>query len=126
VHLLTAQAIEVYRRHLKPGGILAFHVSNKYLNLVPVVETEAAHAGLESAYISSADEDDLGVYSADWVLVTANDKFLSLKEVADAITDSADLPGLRLWTDDYNSVLPILKWRIPKSADAAEKPEPSK
>jgi spermidine synthase len=120
VHLLTAQAMELYRRHLKPDGIIAFHVSNKFLNLIPVVEQEAEHAGLESAFIASYDEDEIGVYSADWVLVTANDSFLSRKEVADAIGESSAVPGLRLWTDDYNSVLPVLKWRIAKQADSSE------
>jgi spermidine synthase len=114
VHLITSQAVELYRRHLKPNGIIAFHVSNKFLNLVPVVEQQAQHAGLESAFIASPDDDDNGVYTSDWVLVTANDEFLSRKEVSDAISASTDIAGLRLWTDDYNSVLPILKWRTQK------------
>lgn len=114
VHLLTAQAMELYRRHMKPDGIIAFHVSNKYLNLIPVVEQEAKHAGLQSAHIASYDEDEIGVYGADWVLVTLKDQVLSKDEIADSTEDSPGVPGLRLWTDDYNSVLPILKWRIPK------------
>ncbi|HLW52911.1 MAG TPA: fused MFS/spermidine synthase [Candidatus Angelobacter sp.] len=121
VHLLTAQAIALYRRHLKPDGILAIHVSNKYLNLIPVVEQEAENADLESAYIASYDEDDIGVYSADWVLVTANDEFLSRSEIAENIAESGTVKGLRLWTDDYNSVLPLLKWRIPKPPPDAPK-----
>lgn len=118
VHLLTAQAIELYRKHLKPDGIIAFHVSNKFLNLVPVVEQEAEHAGLESAFISTADNDPIGVYSADWVLVTANDDFLSLDKVAAVTYESTPARGLRLWTDDYNSVLPVLKWNFPKAQEA--------
>lgn len=114
VHLMTTQAVQLYLRHLKPKGVIAFHVSNKYLNLIPVVEQQAANAGLESAYIASSDDDDKGVYAADWVLVTANDELLSRKEISDNIADSKDVPGLQLWTDDYNSVLPVLKWLIPK------------
>lgn len=117
VHLLTAQAMELYRRHVKPDGIIAFHVSNKFLNLVPVVEQQAQHAGLESAYIVSYDDDPIGVYSADWVLVTGNDDFLSLDKVTDSIGESPEARGLRLWTDDYNSVLPVLKWSFPKAQD---------
>jgi spermidine synthase len=120
VHLLTAQAVELYRRHLKPDGIMAFHVSNKFLNLVPVVEQEAENAGLESAYIVSSDDDAIGVYSADWVLVTANDDFLSLDKVAKQIDESPPARGLRLWTDDYNSVLPVLKWSFPESREEPE------
>ncbi len=74
VHLLTAEAIKLYERHLAPGGIIAFHVSNTYLNLVPVVKAQADHAGLHAVLVSTADDDDTGAFSSDWVLVTANEK----------------------------------------------------
>ena len=41
VHLITTEALGIYRRHMKPGGIIAFHVTNRFLNLVPVVEALA-------------------------------------------------------------------------------------
>ena len=107
VHLITEQAIELYLRHLKPGGILAFHVSNRYLDLSPELEQLAGHAGLQAALISSDEDDDAGVYGADWVLVTANREFL--EEIADATIPIRTIPGLRPWTDDFNSLLPLLK-----------------
>lgn len=109
VHLVTAEAVELYRRHLKPNGILAFHVSNKYLELAPVVAQQAEHAGLKTAYIASEADDEAEVYSSDWVLVTADQEFLARKEIADAAGEVAKMPALRLWTDDYNSLLPVLK-----------------
>ena len=109
VHLLTAQAMELYRRHLNPNGILAFHVSNKYLELAPVVAQQAEHAGLETALITSEADDDAGTYESDWVLVTADRDFLAQPEIFDAATPIKAIPGLRLWTDDYNSLLPLLK-----------------
>ncbi|HEY2913699.1 MAG TPA: fused MFS/spermidine synthase, partial [Candidatus Angelobacter sp.] len=105
VHLLTAEAIKLYERHLAPGGIIAFHISNTYLNLAPVVQEEADHAGLHALLISTADNDDTGAFSSDWVLVTANEKFLALPEIADAGAKIDLKPGLRLWTDDYSSLL---------------------
>jgi spermidine synthase len=57
VHLINEQALALYRRHLAPGGIVAFHVSNRYLDLKPVVAQLASHAGLRTAYID-ADGDD--------------------------------------------------------------------
>lgn len=127
VHLLTRQAVALYRKHLAPGGIIAFHVSNKFLDLAPVVKQQAEHAGLETAYVVVAeDDDDTGAYSSDWVLMTANTAFLSRTEVADAASPISAHPGLRLWTDDYNSVLPLLKWRRAREADEPEdsrKPE---
>jgi hypothetical protein len=109
VHLLTAEAIQLYRRHLNPGGILAVHVSNLFLNLPPVVAEEADHAGLGSLLVVNEDDDDVGAYSSDWVLVTADQEFLARKEIANAGVPVKAIAGLRLWTDDYNSLLPLLK-----------------
>jgi SAM-dependent methyltransferase len=125
VHLLTSQAVELYQRHLRPGGIIAFHVSNKYLDLQPVVQQQAQHAGFDAAFIATEDDDDLGEYAADWVLVSGNKGFM--KEVAGKATPIIAKPGLRLWTDDYNSVLTLLKWRLPKEEPdntPEEKPAP--
>jgi hypothetical protein len=109
VHLLTAEAIQLYRRHLKPNGILAVHVSNLFLKLPPVVEEEAGHAGLGSLLVSNKDDEEVGAYSSDWVLVTADKDFLARKEIAAAGSPVEPIAGLRLWTDDYNSLLPLLK-----------------
>ena len=109
VHLLTREAIQLYLRHLRPDGILAVHVSNQYLNLPPVVRQEAESAGLKSLLVESDDNEDIGVYSSDWVLLTRNTGFLEKQQVADAGKPIDAVPGLRLWTDDYNSLLPLLK-----------------
>jgi spermidine synthase len=119
VHLLTAEALKLYQRHLAPGGIIAFHISNTYLKLAPVVQAQADHAGLHAVMVSTADDDDTGAYSSDWVLVTANEKFLELPEIAKASEKIEPKPGLGLWTDDYSSLLPILNLSRPKK-DAAE------
>src|SRR4051812_206487 len=111
VHLLTAEAIKLYQRHLALGGIIAFHISNTYLSLAPVVQAQADHAGLHAVLVSTEDNDDTGAFSSDWVLVTANEKFLALPEITDASAKIDPKPGLRLWTDDYSSLLPILNLR---------------
>lgn len=120
VHLLTAEAIKLYERHLAPGGIIAFHISNTYLSLAPVVQEEADHAGLHALLITTADNDDTGAFSSDWVLVTANEKFLALPEIADAGAKIDLKPGLRLWTDDYSSLLPILNLHASPKKDTDE------
>lgn len=109
VHLLTTEALALYRRHLAPSGIIAFHVSNHFLDLAPVVKQQAEHAGWKTALIISPDDDDRAAYSSDWVLVTADTEFLSRPEISKAQQSITILRGLRLWTDDYNSLLPILK-----------------
>lgn len=125
VHLLTTQAVKLYQRHLRPGGILAVHISNRYLNLGPVVQQQADYAGLQAVLITSDRENDRGdaEFTADWVLVTADKNFLAQKEVAEAGETIENKPGLRLWTDDYNSLLPIIlrqKWRWWHTPDTQE------
>ncbi|HLK08532.1 MAG TPA: fused MFS/spermidine synthase [Candidatus Angelobacter sp.] len=120
VHLLTAEAIKLYQRHLAPGGIIAFHISNTYLSLAPVVQAQADHAGLHAVLVTTEDNDDTGAFSSDWVLVTANEKFLALPEIADASAKIQLKPGLRLWTDDYSSLLPILNLRAAPKKDPNE------
>lgn len=109
VHLLTREAFELYQRHLRPDGILAVHISNRYLDLAPVVEQQAQHAGLNAVLVVTEDDDDKGSYGSSWVLVTANREFLSRKEIKDAVQAFDPAPPLRLWTDDYNSLLPLIK-----------------
>jgi spermidine synthase len=113
VHLLTAQALALYLRHLQPDGIIAFHVSNQYLNLEQVVGQQADHAGLHARWIASADDSSRGEYAADWIVVTRNEKFLALPDLQTDARDIEPIPALRLWTDDYNSLLPLLRWRVP-------------
>jgi spermidine synthase len=110
VHLITAEAIQLYQRHLRPGGIIAFHISNQYLDLAPVVQAQADHAGLHAVIVSSPEDDETGAFSADWVLVTSDEKFLALPNVSEAAAEIARRPDLRLWTDDYSSLLPILNF----------------
>jgi hypothetical protein len=108
-HLLTAQALEVYRRHLAPGGMVAFHVSNDFLSLAPVVEQLARNAGMQAVRVIQREDLSRLVYDSEWVLVTANAEFLANPAVVRARVP-IDVPaGLRLWTDDYSSLFPIIK-----------------
>jgi spermidine synthase len=111
VHLITSEALELYRRHLAPGGVVAFHVSNRYLRLAAVVRQLADHAGMTAVDIHSADDDAHAVYSAEWVLVTDNPTLAATFQISADTEDVAIPRGLRRWTDDYNSLLPILRVR---------------
>jgi spermidine synthase len=109
VHLITTQALALYQRHLRPGGIIAFHVSNRYLDLPPVVQRLTDNAGLKAVLITSEDASGHDLFTSDWVLVTSNEAFLARPEL-DKGRQKITIPrGLRLWTDDYNSLLPILR-----------------
>ena len=110
IHLLTAQAIALYRRHLPPGGVLAFHISSQYLDLAPQLALQAQNAGMSAVLVHSDADDARGIFAADWVLMTADAVLLHLPEIANAAQPLPQRPGLRLWTDDYSSLLPLLKW----------------
>jgi hypothetical protein len=108
LHLLTHEAMQVYRHHLVPGGILAFHVSNSYLDLAPEIRRLADSVSMQARAFESLPIPDQGAYRSTWVLVTADPAFFTRPAVAAAITPIPEQPGLRLWTDDYSSLLPVL------------------
>jgi hypothetical protein len=110
-HLLTQQALTLYRKHLAPDGILAFHISSQYLDLEPVLAREAQQAGMHAITVHSAGDDSHGIFAADWVLLTNNEKFLARPEVARVAHPSLMRSDVPLWTDDYSSILRILKWQ---------------
>ncbi len=85
VHLLTKEAYATYSRHLNPGGVLAINISNRYLNLEPVVAQAAAGLGWSGVAIpDDGDEQDYYTYST-WVLVTRQKSFFENHLFRDAL-----------------------------------------
>ncbi|MBZ5591516.1 MAG: fused MFS/spermidine synthase [Acidobacteriia bacterium] len=109
VHLLTREAFGLYFRHLQPGGVLAVHVSNKHLDLAPVVENAANSLGRRSALIDTEDDDDNAVFGATWVLISTRESLFQYPFIRRAATPVKRIPGLRMWTDDYSNLFQILK-----------------
>ena len=109
LHLLTTQAVAIYRKHLAPGGILAFHISNRHVDLEPAIYLLAQAAGMQARTVHSLEDARKGEFNATWVLVTDNDAFLALPDVASHMRETEQRAGLRLWTDDYSSLLALLR-----------------
>jgi len=112
VHLLTREAFVLYFHHLKPNGILAVHVSNRYLDLVPVVSRNAQEIGKAALEIDDRGEEYDYLTSNDWVLVTSDPAiamFTNRLFHAERITRARMRPNLRPWTDDYSNLFQILK-----------------
>jgi len=108
VHLVTREAMAVYLKHLKPDGVLAFHVTNRFLRLAPVVKAIADEYRLRTALVvDDAEESDLA--KTDWVLVSRNGKLLEQEAIASAASEIETIAGLKVWTDDYNNLFRILK-----------------
>jgi len=116
VHLLTKEAFEIYRRHLKPDGAILVNISNRYLNLRPVVENAARQFGFQAYNIDSndggSDEEEGGwwFYAASWMVLSKNREFMNRDPLRLAASPPEpprhDIP---LWTDDYTSMFKILK-----------------
>ncbi len=107
VHLITLEAVAIYEKHLKPDGVIAFHVSNRFLDLKPVIQQIAEKRGLHVAWVRDTYDD--GSTTSDWVLLSrANSQFLK-PEILDASYIIAPQPGWRLWTDDFNNLVQVMK-----------------
>jgi spermidine synthase len=112
-HLLTREAFEIYRKHLRPDGVIAVHISNRYFDLEPVVLQVAKHFELQGVPIHSARNEERAQTKAEWILLTTNQGFLVQPELQAAAARSADQKRARkqtrLWTDNYSNLVQILK-----------------
>jgi SAM-dependent methyltransferase len=118
VHLLTREAFEVYRRHLKPDGVIAVHISNRSVDLEPVLMLVARHFGYAAARIDDSPEnlvDDpaavLAGSDSNWILLSSNEQFMTSKRIVEARTAPTEFsPHIRMWTDEDSSLLPLLRF----------------
>ena len=108
VHLITREAVEVYLRHMNPDGVIAYHVTNRFLDLVPVVEGIAQQLGLRALWISDPGLDPLGSTSS-WVLLARNPARLDDPRLTDFATEIEPRRDWRVWTDDFNNLVQVLK-----------------
>ncbi len=109
-HLLTREAIELYLTHLRDAdSVIAIHISNRYLDLDPVVRGLADALGLAVLRIDDPENNEM-VYSSDWMLLARDPAALAHDELRAAETDapSAKLPR-PLWTDAYSNLLQVFK-----------------
>jgi hypothetical protein len=107
VHLLTHEALELYLRHLKREGLVAFHVSNHYLDLEPVVQRLAQASGLVTRLVDAEVTDQFNAPSS-WVLVSRTSATLDLPGIASVARRIAP-NSTRLWTDDFSDLLEFLR-----------------
>jgi hypothetical protein len=111
VHLLTREALRQYLRHVKAHGVLAFHVSNRYLDLAQVVEQLAGEAGLRTTRVVHEPEDeDEGADRSDWVLASDGARVLDGLGTAGAGARERRSRG-SVWSDDRNDLLQVLSFR---------------
>ncbi len=111
MHLITREALELYLRHVRPGGVVVFNVTNRYLDLAPVVKRLADSLGLHARLVShSPDDVEYSLYSVtDFVLVTADPQLFDRPELA-GLAAPIEVPAkVSVWTDDFNNLLQALR-----------------
>jgi len=111
VHLITREAIELYARHIAADGIIAIHISNRFLDLKPVLANIAQATGLTARLVSDSPEDDRTASSTDWVLLAREAGVLDVPQIATRAEPLEPVPEFSLWTDQFNNLLDVLKVR---------------
>jgi len=112
-HLLTREAVAVYRSRLAPDGVIAWHISNRYVDLRPVLDAVARDAGLVALIDADVDipKSSNGRFPSIWVVTTASERTASALR-----SDSRWLPlhtkRPQLWTDDFSNLFRILRWGL--------------
>ena len=117
VHLLTAEALALYRRHMAPGGVIAFHVSNQYLNLLPVLGRLAKASGMQGRVVDSAAKDWRGEFASTWRCRASGGISLRCRRWR-RLRCTGWVCGDAMWTDDYSSLLPLVRWEHSRASFA--------
>ncbi len=109
-HLLTIEAMRTYLRHLKSDGVLAVHITNRYLDLRPVVAAAAQQLGMRALIVElDADADDAFCRDSVWVMIARPEPAAGLLEKIKGAVPLAPRPGFAVWTDGFSNLLKILK-----------------
>jgi hypothetical protein len=114
MHLVTREALALYLRKLAPGGMIAFHITNLYLDIAPTLGSLANDAGL--VCMSSDDRGvpeaqlDAGKLASHWLVMARSRADLGPVATDPRWTPMSVPPGTKVWTDDYSNLLRVIKW----------------
>jgi SAM-dependent methyltransferase len=108
VHLLTREAMQLYFRHLKPDGILAVNISNRFIDLEPLVDGQCRALGKTDRLVDSVEDDSQDLFPAMWMLATSPASGFD-KLILDGSAAIEPRRKIRLWTDDYSNLFQILR-----------------
>ncbi len=110
MHLITQEAVRVFMSQVASNGVVAYHVSNRFLNLPPVLAEIAEREKLAGVVVEDPAQSDNTLHSSStWVLLARNPE--TLKGIGESGTPLARTNGTPLWTDDFNNLLSVVKWK---------------
>jgi spermidine synthase len=117
MHLITREALALYLDKLAPGGVIAWHVSNRHLDLAPVIGDLAADAGvvawLQADQPSRAEVAEYRSPSL-WIALARRPEHLVPLAGDPRWTRLQGRPDARPWTDDFSNLVGALRWRLPR------------
>jgi hypothetical protein len=109
VHLITREALALYRSKLAPGGVLAFHISNRYIDLAPVLGVLANDAGLVARFrhdgTVTPEQAAEGKTASTWLIMAARAEDLGTLAVDEGWAEPGVRAGESVWTDDFSDVI---------------------
>ena len=112
MHLMTREALALYARHVKPGGVIAFHISNRHLDLVPVVKRLADDAGFGMLRVAYDPPSNSTLeHPSDYVLVSPDPAFSNNADLAALGAIPVEAGEAPLWTDQHSNLLAALRPR---------------
>jgi hypothetical protein len=108
LHLLTGEAGEIYAQHLTENGLLVFHITNRFLDLAPVLRGMAERLGMRAVRVDSGPRPEDGVSAATWMILTRNEAFLKDPDVLARAEEDPKGPMLD-WTDNFAGLWQALR-----------------
>jgi hypothetical protein len=113
VHLLTREALQLYMSKLRPGGVLLFNISNRYVDLAPVLAGESAALSLACYERADTQVSDAraaaGAFPSDWLVMARSTDDLRALPARDGWHHLQPDPGIPVWTDDFSDVLSVTR-----------------
>ncbi len=112
VHLMTSEAFGLYRRMVGADGVVMVHISNRFMDLQPVIAALADEQGLTARVrIDNADK-EAGITASMWVALSPNPAKIEELAQSEESADWQQLPQRvdTVWTDDFASILPFIQW----------------
>jgi hypothetical protein len=107
MHLMTVEALRVYQKQIKPEGAIVYNVTNRLINLAPMVQLLAQQEGMTAILISDVNAKG-DYYKTDFVIVTRNQKLIQDPRLASAVP-IVPIAGLKIWTDNHNNLFDVLR-----------------
>ena len=120
-HLLTLEALSVYRSKLAKSGVIAWHLSNRYLDLEPVLARFVRETGVAGLIRSDTDRPpglDFNGYPTVWAALASNSEQLSPLQNTAGWRSLRIQDGVGVWTDDFSNIFSVFIWSVPRMESA--------